>query len=60
MVLVYPLTKEECLKMGGHCFEEMEAYTMSTPQTLLVSTRICKHCGHKQEGNPQSPLNKGG
>jgi len=43
----YPLSEEECLKIGGHCYE-MADYSYDTNPPIYV--RICKHCGHKQEG----------
>ena len=41
----YTLTKEECLKIGGHCYET-EFCSCGNPPTYY---RSCIHCGHKQK-----------
>jgi hypothetical protein len=45
----YPLTKEECLKIGGHCYVEEPFILLSNPPR---SIRICKHCGNRQISVP--------
>ena len=42
----YKLTKEECLKIGGHCYEQGSCAISAYPP---IYHRICKHCGHRQE-----------
>lgn len=43
----YPLTEEECLRIGGHCYEQSNIVIDTFPETYH---RICKHCGHTQHG----------
>lgn len=45
----YTLTKEECLKIGGHCYEIENNIIATIPP---ISHRVCKHCGHRQESKP--------
>jgi len=44
------ITEEECLKIGGHCWEIQNEILLSCPPQ---SIRICKHCGKKQIGSQQ-------
>lgn len=44
------LTKEECLKIGGHCYEEESSVVLTNPP---IYHRVCKHCGHRQQGMAQ-------
>lgn len=41
--LEYPITAEQCLKIGGHCYEP----------DAMGNRRACKHCGHSQIWNTQ-------
>jgi hypothetical protein len=45
----HPLTKEECVKIGGHCYVQDQLVLMSNPPRY---TRTCKHCGHRQISVP--------
>jgi len=45
----YKLTKEECLKIGGHCYEIDDQVICTNPP---IYHRVCKHCGHRQEYRP--------
>jgi len=47
------LTEEECLKIGGHCYE-FAPYVLPTDPP--ISVRICKHCGKKQHGREQPSI----
>lgn len=40
------INKENCARLGGHCWEESEATPVGGQQFHF---RICKHCGMKQE-----------
>lgn len=50
----YSLSKKQCLKIGGHCYERTN-FVIDTLSPIY--TRICKHCGHKQEGFEQPSVN---
>ncbi len=50
------LTEEECLKIGGHCWE-LEPYTLTTDPP--ISVRKCKHCGKIQHGQEQPSIRWG-
>ena len=50
----YPLTKEECIKIGGHCFEISNEVVLTNPP---IYHRICKHCGYKEEGTQRDSFN---
>ena len=47
------LTEEECIKIGGHCYEIQNYVLTSNPP---VSVRVCKHCGKTQHGRPQPSM----
>jgi len=49
----YPLSEEECLKIGGHCWEIDLSIIPTNPPTFI---RICKHCGKRQIGRRQEPI----
>ena len=49
----YPLSKKQCLSYGGHCYEDEGFVVLTNPP---ISHRICKHCGHKQEGRQQPSI----
>ena len=49
----YPLTFEQCLEMGGHCYEDT-SYVIDTYSPIYH--RTCKHCGHVQEGQRQPTI----
>ena len=50
----YPLTEDDCKKMGGHCYIDSNIVVDTIPQ---IYHRSCKHCGHTQHGQRQ-PLIK--
>ena len=41
------MSEEECLKIGGHCWEEDNIVVATNPPRYH---RRCKHCGKVQEG----------
>ena len=43
----YPLTEEQCLAIGGHCYIRSNIVVQTMPPTFH---RTCKHCGHMQHG----------
>ena len=49
----YPLTEEECLKIGGHCYKRSNLVIDTLPP---VYTRYCIHCGHTQRGQTQDSI----
>ena len=49
----YPLTQEECLKIGGHCYVQEPEVIMTNPP---IYHRTCKHCGKRQECRIQHPI----
>lgn len=48
------ISKEECLKIGGHCYEYENIVINTNPP---IYHRICKHCGWVQEGMTQPNIN---
>lgn len=46
---MYKLTEEECSRIGGHCYV-IEPFLLATNPP--ISTRLCKHCGHRQRSKP--------
>lgn len=49
----YSISKKKCLAMGGHCYE-VSNYVIDTMPPIYH--RVCKHCGHKQEGVRQPEM----
>ena len=49
----YPLTFERCVAIGGHCYES-SGYVITTLPAIYH--RVCKHCGHVQEGRKQPTI----
>lgn len=47
------ISKKECLAMGGHCYRE-GGFTILTNSP--IAHRVCKHCGHTQEGISQPSI----
>ena len=47
------LTEEECLEIGGHCYE-FEPYVLASDPP--ISVRTCKHCGKRQHGREQPSI----
>lgn len=47
------LTEEECLKIGGHCFEMSNVVLATNPP---MYQRQCKHCGRVEVGRQQNPI----
>ncbi len=52
--MTYPLSKEECEKIGGHCYELDNVVVDTLPP---IYHRVCKHCGWVQEGSRQADMN---
>jgi hypothetical protein len=48
------LTEQECIEIGGHCYEIQNTVLTSNPPTYI---RVCKHCGKTQHGHPQDDIN---
>ena len=48
------ISKEECLKIGGHCYEESNIVVDTLPP---IYHRACKHCGWVQRGSKQPIIN---
>jgi hypothetical protein len=47
------LTEEECVRLGGHCFERLDLMlTSATPQY----PEKCKHCGKQRVAIPREPF----
>jgi len=42
----YPLTEGDCMKIGGHCYVASNIVIATNPP---IHTRICRHCGKRQE-----------
>jgi hypothetical protein len=52
-IISYSLSEEECVRIGGHCYEvENQVYTTNPP----TFKRICKHCGKTQWGHEQESI----
>jgi len=51
----YPLTEEDCVKIGGHCYEILSSVAYGNPEVTRY-TRICKHCGKVQTGVEQDDV----
>lgn len=49
----YTLSKEDCKRIGGHCWEIQNEILCSIPPQ---SVRICKHCGKREIGRPQDSI----
>jgi len=49
----YTLSKEQCLEIGGHCFEKERSVILTDPP---IYHRTCKHCGLVQEGRSQPDI----
>jgi len=47
-----PLGEDECVAIGGHCYE-IEPYILTSNPPR--SRRVCKHCGKRQLSIPWSP-----
>lgn len=48
-----PLTEEECVRLGGHCYERTGAMlTSAIPQY----PEICKHCKKGRVAIPREPF----
>jgi len=49
----HPLSEEECVRIGGHCYEsDGMVYTSNPP----MFRRICKHCGKSQWGRQREDM----
>lgn len=49
----YPVAFEDCIKMGGHCFESTDRVLLTNPPQY---PEVCKHCGAQRVGKAQSPM----
>ncbi len=50
----HKLTEDECLAIGGHCYEQDDwAVTLTCMPPVTCCYRTCKHCGHRQLGRTQ-------
>lgn len=47
------MTEEECVAIGGHCWQSSNELLMTSPPQ---SIRTCKHCGKQQTGTPREPM----
>ena len=47
------MTEEECVAIGGHCYE-MENYVLTSDPPQY--DRTCKHCGKQQRGRAQESI----
>ena len=45
-----PMTEEDCVRHGGHCFERTGAALMSSPPQY---PEVCKHCRKRRVAIPQ-------
>lgn len=48
-----PLTEEECVRSGGHCYERTGDMFMTNPPKHVEK---CKHCGKGRIAIPQEPF----
>lgn len=48
-----PLTEDECVAAGGHCFESDGVTLLSYPPQY---PETCKHCGKRRIGTPQESM----
>lgn len=46
------MTEEECLKMGGHCWQ-LSPNSYLRGDNVTVYSRTCKHCDKTQRGYSQ-------
>ena len=47
---LFHLTEEECLDVGGHCFERLNTVLTSNPPKY---PEVCKHCGKRRVAVPR-------
>lgn len=47
------MTKEECVAMGGHCWQRTDMVLDSLPPQY---PEYCKHCPARRIGIPQEPM----
>ena len=47
------ISEEECLQIGGHCYEDSNIVLTSNPPKYI---RRCKHCGKQQIGTPRDSM----
>lgn len=51
----YPLAEEECVEMGGHCWDDRDPLLV----IAVVSpphVRRCRHCGREEIGRVREPI----
>ena len=48
-----PLTEQECIDCGGHCYERTGVMLASSPPQYPEK---CKHCGKGRLAIPQEPF----
>ena len=49
----FPLSEEECLRIGGHCWARSDFVYDTNPP---IYERYCKHCGKVQQGSEQPTI----
>jgi hypothetical protein len=47
------MTEEECVRHGGHCYEDTGEATASVPMQFRQK---CKHCGKQRVAIPREPF----
>lgn len=50
------MTEDECVAIGGHCWEERGAVVIGLMSYPSQYTRRCKHCGKEQRGVAQPTI----
>jgi len=48
-----PVTEEECVRAGGHCYERTGAMLTSSPPQF---PEVCRHCRKGRVAIPQEPF----
>jgi hypothetical protein len=51
--MIYPMSFEECVPQGGHCFEPTGFVLTSNPPQY---PEVCKHCGARRTGRQQPSM----
>lgn len=49
----FKLTEEQCLEIGGHCWNQSDIVIDTYPSTYH---RYCVHCGKSQHGQAQGSM----
>lgn len=53
---MFPMTEKKCLAIGGHCWVDDTAYTLTSYPPSTTYNRHCKHCGKQQVGRSQDSI----